>query len=284
MPGSRAAIARRLIHRLSEATAALLDVDTDPAGVLADLIEAAEAERFIGALPPGYGPFADWALNGAEEPRPWVIPGVLRRASRAVLVAPEGSGKSTLARQVAVCTAAGLHPFRFGAIEPQRVLVVDVENDPATAVAEDGTIDHASAHGVMLTADRHAEGWDHSRLFVWSRPEGLDLRTRRDAGWLEAAIADHRPDVVVAGPLYKMFPPGQGRGRRDTRRGDPTDPRPGPGPPRRRPMAGAPRPEGAERVSPARPVRLVAVDALAGHRHQPDARGRPLATGRPLPR
>lgn len=202
---ARAAAARRLIHRLSDASEALLDVDNDPADVLADLIEAAEAERFVGALPPGYGPFADWALQGANEPRPWVIPGVLRRASRAVLVAPEGIGKSTLGRQLAVCTAAGLHPFRLQAIEPQRVLLVDAENDPATAVSEDGTLDHASAHGVMLTADHHATGWDHERLYVWSRPEGLDLRTRRDAGWLEAAIVDHRPDLVIAGPLYKMF-------------------------------------------------------------------------------
>lgn len=202
---ARAAVARRLIHRLSDAQAALLDVDTDPADVLADLVEAAEAERFVGAMPPGYMPFADWALHGLQEPRPWVIPGVLRRASRLVLVAPEGIGKSTLGRQLAVCAAAGLHPFRLQAIEAQRVLVVDAENDPATAVSEDGTLDHASAHGVMATATRQVPGWDQSRLAVWSRPEGIDLRTRRDAGWLEAVIADHRPDLVLAGPLYKMF-------------------------------------------------------------------------------
>src|SRR5690606_27971597 len=42
---------------------------------------------------------------------PWVIPGLFREGWRAVVVATEGRGKSWLSRQIAVASAAGVHPL-----------------------------------------------------------------------------------------------------------------------------------------------------------------------------
>ena len=202
---ARTAVARRMIHRLADASSALQEPSVDPAEVLDTLTAAVEEDRYVGGLPPGYGLFYDWANTAQESPRPWVIPGVIRRTGRVIVVAAEGVGKSTLGRQVAVCTAAGRHPFRWTEMEPRRVLVVDAENDPSTAYDEQGTVDQGSPLGLVKTADRFNPEWDRANLAVWSRPEGIDIRSRRDAAWLESAIADFRPDLIVAGPLYKMF-------------------------------------------------------------------------------
>src|SRR5690606_19003925 len=43
------------------------------------------------------------------------------------------------------------------------------------------------------------------RLRLLSRTEGVDLRRRSARTELHRAIEEHRPALVVAGPLYKMF-------------------------------------------------------------------------------
>jgi replicative DNA helicase len=58
----------------------------------------------------------------------WLIPGLVEKADRVMLTGGEGSGKSTLVRQIAVCVAAGLHPFTFTDTPPRCVMVVDLEN------------------------------------------------------------------------------------------------------------------------------------------------------------
>ena len=58
----------------------------------------------------------------------WVIPNVLERQERVIVVAAEGAGKTTLARQVALMSASGIHPFRRDAMKPARTLMIDLEN------------------------------------------------------------------------------------------------------------------------------------------------------------
>lgn len=71
-----------------------------------------------------------------EEPqRPWLIPGLMRQQGRIVLVGFEGDGKSTLLRQVAVASAAGVHPFTGEPVTPLPVLLVDLENHPGDVQA-----------------------------------------------------------------------------------------------------------------------------------------------------
>jgi replicative DNA helicase len=136
-------------------------------------------------------------IASAEAEAPWVIPGMLRQDWRAVLVAPEGIGKSTLLRQIAMCAAQGIHPLRHDSIEPVRALVMDAEN-PRAAIAETGAaLDRQARRSA-------ADGYDPRRCLVWSRPGGVDLRDPRARADVVREIRSARPQLVVAGPVYKL--------------------------------------------------------------------------------
>jgi replicative DNA helicase len=103
---------------------------------------------------------------------------------------------SELAAQVAVAAAAGIHPFTGQPIDPHRVLVVDLENGDYQMRCRYRRIDAVvSAIGGV---------WDHARLMVEIRDEGVDLRQGDDVAWLDRLLAAARPDLVCIGPLYKM--------------------------------------------------------------------------------
>ena len=95
-------------------------------------------------------------VERADQVAPWVVPGLLRLDWRAIVVAGEGKGKSTLLRQLAVCSAQGIHPLKFSTMPPVRTLIVDGENSVA-AIAETGArLDQAArcAAGERYEADR----------------------------------------------------------------------------------------------------------------------------------
>ena len=133
----------------------------------------------------------------AEEAAPWVIPGLVRQDWRVVVVAGEGVGKSTLLRQLGLCAAQGIHPLRFSPIEPVRVLIVDAENSMA-AIAETGARLDDQARAVTTRS------YDPERAKVWCRPGGLDLRNPRVRGAFVRELRHQRPQLVCAGPLYKL--------------------------------------------------------------------------------
>jgi replicative DNA helicase len=127
----------------------------------------------------------------------WLIPGVLERMDRVIVVASEGTGKSVLARQIAVMCAAGVHPFSWQtSIPPVRTLYVDLENPPPL-------IRRKARHLTLL--GRKVDGWDDDRCWRWTRPGGIDLRKPHDQHELDKVIAEARPELVVLGPLYKAF-------------------------------------------------------------------------------
>lgn len=104
---------------------------------------------------------------------------------------------STLLRQMAVCVASGLHPMVPGRkIPPLSTLVLDMEN-PDEAIEEQ----------IRLVSDRTASlgAVDLERVGLMREPQGLDLRSRRDRGRMEAVLERHRPALVLAGPAYKMY-------------------------------------------------------------------------------
>lgn len=125
---------------------------------------------------------------------PWVIPGILRRGWRAMIVAPEGSGKSLLMEQIAICAHHGVDPFSHEAITPVRALIVDVENDESRL--------QSGVRRVMRGLGENRKG---GPIKAWSRPGGIDIRQRRGRSELEAVIADAQPDLVCMGPIYKMY-------------------------------------------------------------------------------
>jgi hypothetical protein len=131
-------------------------------------------------------------LDSDEPTYDWVIEGLLERTDRILLTGPEGGGKSTLLRQIAVMTAAGIHPFTHQPIEPLRVILLDLENSAA----------HIRRKLTDLRAK--AEWKADATLEVAPHPQGLDLTDPTDVASLTHLIATVQPDLVVGGPIYKL--------------------------------------------------------------------------------
>lgn len=123
----------------------------------------------------------------------WLVPGLIERMDRLILTGPEGGGKSTLLRQIAMCLAAGIHPFTFAPVDPVRVLIVDVENSALQ-------VQRKSTPLYEIVKNRI----NPDNLRIENHPQGLDLLQRHDHRWLLERIAANRPDVLITGPIYKM--------------------------------------------------------------------------------
>lgn len=144
----------------------------------------------------GLGLVADF-VNEPSPPHSWVIPGVVERADRIMIVAGEGLGKSVMARQVCTLLAAGRHPFSPKQnIRPRRTLLVDLENPP----------DLVRRGLRSIVGQIWAEGLDvGDRAWRWNRPGGIDLRGTADRALLAQVIEKTRPDLIAIGPLYKAY-------------------------------------------------------------------------------
>lgn len=134
-------------------------------------------------------------LIGESTVDDWVLPGLLARGDRFILTASEGLGKSTLLRQIAVCSAAGIHPFQHCPVDPIKVLVVDCEN------------------GRKLSRDRYAPlvaqakllgASVEDRLRIDVRPSGLNLMSSPDAALLLRMVDRVKPDLMLIGPIYRL--------------------------------------------------------------------------------
>ena len=122
----------RRAWRLGETAAAeAMNPDADPLDIARrmqvsaqSIIDGIEAEGDV--TTPSLREF----LDRDDPDHDWVIPGLLERGDRFILTGSEGLGKSVLQRQLAVCAAAGVHPFNHPRVEPVRVLLIDCENGP----------------------------------------------------------------------------------------------------------------------------------------------------------
>lgn len=126
-----------------------------------------------------------------------IIPGMLNREWRTIIVAPEGMGKSTILRAISITSSQGLHPFSHRDIKPIRVLIVDLEN-PKEAILETGM-------ELMKYVKMWSKDYDPSRLRIFRRPAGIDLRRAKDRADLRREIGFHKPDLVCIGPVIKMY-------------------------------------------------------------------------------
>jgi hypothetical protein len=145
------------------------------------------------------GRLVDWGTFVSESETDnydWVIPNLLERGERVMVVAAEGVGKTMLARQVALCCAAGLHPFKFTAMKPVRTLMVDLENPERIIRRTSRNIYNATLHyGNKETPDAH----------ILIKPDGIDLMRSADRLMLEEKLDTVKPDIVFLGPVYKSF-------------------------------------------------------------------------------
>lgn len=150
-------------------------------------------------------PMSLQALMDEQAPEhDWLVPNLLERMDRLIVTGYEGTGKSFLLAQFALTIAAGLHPFAGVLINPVglRVLVLDCENSKWQIKRR-----YESVVG-RINLSREQLGvtpvdWSKHLRFVL-RPEGVDLADGREFSRIEAAIATTAPDLVLAGPLYRM--------------------------------------------------------------------------------
>lgn len=126
----------------------------------------------------------------------WIVPDLLARDDRLVVTGVEGFGKSVLMRQIAVTVASGIHPFNLRSIEPRRVLIVDCEN-PKRIMAD--------KLGVLRSIARTRGKSAGDRLWIKRFPQGLDLSSPNDRLALHYLAQTLRPDMLMIGPVYKLY-------------------------------------------------------------------------------
>lgn len=185
-------IGARLMQRANSDTCEPLALATEVQAALADI---AESELITGNVTV---PTLTDFLGEHDEDEDWVIPGLLAREDRMILTGAEGLGKMMLLRQIAVCSAAGLHPFGQSPIKPQTVLLVDLEN-PAQIMRK-------TIRDMVVSAKEKSARHDVTdRVFVERRPEGLNLAEPANVAWLMKRVTITQPDILIIGPLYKLM-------------------------------------------------------------------------------
>lgn len=173
-----------------------LSAGEDPSLVLSRAITALrEVQAGSGGFDASYRLLSD--VLSEDDVYEWVIPGLLEKQDRCIVTGGEGAGKSTFTRQVAICAAAGLHPFTLGPIKPLTVLVVDPENSERQW--------RRQARPINLQAKLRGQRDPGMHMPLACR--GLmNITNDRDLGALHQMIDETEPDLVVIGSLYKMVP------------------------------------------------------------------------------
>lgn len=173
------------IHDVADHIAAGLD--------LSDLLETTPDSMAMRARTA-----VDWmdVIEREEVNFEYVIPDVLARSERLLLVGYEGSGKSLFARQIATCVASGVHPFTLQKIEHRRVLYIDAENHPGQVLGDWKRLARVlKHHGEPQPGFLNVlEEWDST----------IDLASRSGKAWLKERVHAYRPDLLVLGPLKNL--------------------------------------------------------------------------------
>jgi 5S rRNA maturation endonuclease (ribonuclease M5) len=131
-----------------------------------------------------------------DETYDWLIPGLLERRERVIVVAAEGVGKTMLARQVGIATSWGVQPFTFNKMRPIRTLTVDLENP-------EKIIRRSSRNIMGAAASMNYSMKSHAHLLI--KPDGLNLLSATDRLLLEMYMEQVQPELLILGPLYKSF-------------------------------------------------------------------------------
>lgn len=126
----------------------------------------------------------------------YVVPGLLARYNRIIITAPEGWGKSSLLRQIGVCSAAGVHPFKPKArIRPVKALIVDAENPP-----DINTIEYARLKQAMV----ELESMPRRGMLLIQEAGEINLLDGRQAAKLAQLVEREQPELILLGPIYNL--------------------------------------------------------------------------------
>ena len=188
---------RRQILRFALRLAQDAETGADAAALAVAAVEQAKQIRdgyragTLAALPLGE------VMDAAADTYDWLVDGILERGDRLILTGGEGAGKSTLTRQLAVCLAAGVHPFRASPMAARRVLYVDCENSERQW--------RRTTRGMLIAASRlgTGEARENLRLRCMRR---MDITSASDLGAVHGMVDDVDPALVVIGPLYRLVP------------------------------------------------------------------------------
>lgn len=143
-----------------------------------DLAPSSDVNDFLTELAPEYN---------------WSIPDVIEVGDRVIFTGREGRGKSTLLRQIGIQAAMGVHPFTLDPMEPRRVAFFDLENPRGLLRRE---VERIKANRPI----------DPGYLSITSLPGGMDLSHVETANAMTRRLDELQPEIVIIGPMYKMFP------------------------------------------------------------------------------
>lgn len=162
---------------------------------LADLIET--TVDTTGKAAASYGmDIIDYLTTEFGEEQ-FVIEQTLAREERLLVVGLEGHGKSTLLRQIAACTAAGIHPFTMQPMKPRKVLYVDAENSPRQMFRSwENIVGLCARHGHPIPAGQLTLLAEYLTQPNLTKLEGRD--------WFFERIAAYRPDLILVGPVKNV--------------------------------------------------------------------------------
>ena len=170
----------------------------DAARPVADTLAVAETELFAVTALDAVAETL-WTLDEfIDRPMPdleWTVPGLLAAGERLVLTGVEGYGKSVLMRQLAVTIGAGVHPFSLRTIPRKKVLFVDCENPERIMMSKLDEIRRVV----------RARGQTAPSTWIKRYPGGLDLTQPRDRLELHHVLTLTRPDLLLIGPVYKLY-------------------------------------------------------------------------------
>ena len=187
---------RTVIAACSRALQAAGNPAVDPYDIAAQCsVDLAVTADRMDERPPPHIRDLDEFLDGPTE-YDWQIPDLIERGDRLLITGGEGSGKSVMTRQIAVCAAAGVHPFTGDRVDPIRVLLVDLENGERSLRRHLSRLaEHARIIGRPIQP---------GLLRIESHMAGIDLTDVPDRAWLEGLCRSARPELLVIGPLYRM--------------------------------------------------------------------------------
>lgn len=193
-----AARRRELIALSSEVQRQAYDPNTDLEEVIAEADPKLNQRiRPRSTAIKGFSEISAWEQGAQEEEdlQPWLVPHIIKPKWRIMVVAGEGVGKMVFLRQIGLHAAAGLDPFDASKhIVPIRVLLIDAENSASTILYQNRIVNN------QINVVRRTQG----RFFLLHREQGFNVRERVIRAEFEAVVQACRPQLVIAGPLYKL--------------------------------------------------------------------------------
>lgn len=189
---------RKLTEVVTRAQQAIADPSTDVSTVIQDVVTGAKNLREGATGADSYRAKSLGEIMNIQDTYEWVIPGLLEKRDRVIITAAEGSGKTTFIRQMAIASAAGVHPFQFTQINPVRVMVIDSENSERQWRRASGRILHAAQQSI-------GQGDPLVNVRVACIPR-TSITRDKELGKIHRMIDDFQPEIVCIGPLYRLAP------------------------------------------------------------------------------